>query len=65
VAAGDQIKIVSRDPNAVPLTEIFRLYAAKVYRPSDFAAVQKLLRVPGLPAGWSDYFRDRLANTAA
>jgi MOSC domain-containing protein YiiM len=65
VVAGDQIKIMSRDPNAVPLTEIFRLYAAKVYRASDFAAVQKLLRVPDLPVSWSDYFRERLADSAA
>ena len=64
VAAGDDIKIISRDPNAVPLTEIYRLYAAKVFRPSDFAAVEKLLRVRDLPAGWRDYFRDRLADSA-
>jgi MOSC domain-containing protein YiiM len=65
VAAGDQVKIVSRDRNAVPLTEIFRLYAAKVYRASDFAAVQKLLRVPDLPVSWGDYFRERLTDSAA
>jgi MOSC domain-containing protein YiiM len=62
VAAGDQIKIVSRDPNAVPLTEIYRLYAAKVYRRSDTAAVQKLLRVSALPGSWADYFRNRLES---
>lgn len=60
VGAGDEMKIVSRDPNAVPVSEITRLYAEKRYSTADVASLQQALRVPGLPESWKAYFRERL-----
>lgn len=65
IRAGDEIKIVARDAEAVPLPEIFRLYRVKAFSPGDIASLEKLLRVPSLPASWGDYFRERLAESAA
>jgi MOSC domain-containing protein YiiM len=60
VGAGDEIAAVSRDPDAVPVTEITRLYVAKRYTAADVAAVRRALRVAALPESWKDYFRERL-----
>src|SRR2546429_2881161 len=35
VGAGDEIKVIARDPNGVPVSEITRLYAEKRYGDSD------------------------------
>ena len=60
VGAGDDITVLSRDANAVPVSEVTRLYVAKAYRPDDVAAVQRALRVAALTESWKDYFRERL-----
>jgi MOSC domain-containing protein YiiM len=63
VAAGDTIEALARDPNAVPVSEITRLYIAKRYEPDDVEAVRRALRVAALPESWKAYFRDRLQRT--
>jgi MOSC domain-containing protein YiiM len=60
VGAGDEIKVIARDPNAVPVSEITRLYVAKRYDDDDVASVRRALRVEALPEGWKAYFRERL-----
>jgi MOSC domain-containing protein YiiM len=60
VGAGDEIKAMDRDTNAVPVSEITRLYAAKRYGDADVAAVLRALRVGALPESWKAYFRERL-----
>ena len=60
VGAGDDITVLSRDPNAVPVSEITRLYVAKAYSADDVASVRRALRVEALPASWKDYFRERI-----
>jgi MOSC domain-containing protein YiiM len=60
VGAGDEIKAMDRDTNAVPVSEITRLYAAKRYGNADVAAVRRALRVAALPESWKAYFRERL-----
>jgi MOSC domain-containing protein YiiM len=62
VGAGDEIKPIARDPNAVPVSEITRLYIAKRFSPEDVASLRRALLVAALPASWKDYFRDRLAK---
>jgi MOSC domain-containing protein YiiM len=62
VGAGDEIKPISRDPNAVPVSEITRLYIAKRFSNVDVASLRRALLVSALPASWKDYFRDRLAK---
>jgi MOSC domain-containing protein YiiM len=60
VGAGDEIKLIAREANAVPVSAITRLYIGKRYGDDDVALVQRALRVAALPEGWKGYFRERL-----
>ncbi len=60
VGSGDEIKLIARDPNGVPVSEITRLYAEKRYGDSDVTAVRRALRVAALPEPWKEYFQARL-----
>jgi MOSC domain-containing protein YiiM len=62
VGAGDEVKVIARDPNAVPVTEITRLYIAKRYGNDDLTSVRRALQVAALPESWKEYFRARLAR---
>lgn len=62
VGAGDEIKAIAQDENAVPVSAITRLYLAKNYGDDDLALLRKALRVAALPESWKEYFRERLAN---
>src|SRR5260221_848738 len=65
VGAGDEIKVISRDENAVPVSEITRLYIAKRYDDGDVKSLRRALRVGALPDGWKQYFGDRLERARA
>jgi MOSC domain-containing protein YiiM len=60
VGAGDEIKVIARDPEGVAVSEITRLYAAKRYGANEAASVRRALRVAALPEVWKEYFRERL-----
>ncbi|MGC1873060.1 MAG: MOSC domain-containing protein [Acidobacteriaceae bacterium] len=60
VGAGDEMKLIHRDPNGVPVSEITRLYAEKQYSDADVGVVRRAIRVEALPEGWKEYFRERL-----
>jgi MOSC domain-containing protein YiiM len=62
VGVGDEIEVISRDGNAVPVSEITRLYIAKRFAPEDVKSLQRALQVPALPESWKEYFRERLAR---
>jgi MOSC domain-containing protein YiiM len=62
VGAGDEIKLIAREPNAVPVSEITRLYLAKSYNDADVDSLRRALRVAALPESWKGYFRERLAQ---
>jgi MOSC domain-containing protein YiiM len=62
VGAGDEIKLIAREPNAVPVSEITRLYSAKSYNDADVHSLRRALRVAALPKSWKGYFRERLAQ---
>ena len=65
VGAGDEIKRVARDPNAVPVSEITRLYIAKRFNGEDIASLRRALQVDALPEIWKGYFSERLQKTKA
>jgi MOSC domain-containing protein YiiM len=65
VGAGDEIEVIARDPNAVPVLEIMRLYIAKKYGDRDLDSIRRALQVPSLPDGWKDYFREVLQQMHA
>lgn len=60
VGADDEIKLIARDPNLVPVSEITRLYIAKRYADADATSVLRALGVAALPESWKEYFRERL-----
>ncbi len=57
VAAGDAVDLVAEDDHQITVADVVGLYAAD-------AANQDLLRraskLPALPEGWRQYFRERL-----
>lgn len=62
VGAGDEIEVFARDPNAVSVSEITRLYLAKRYGSADLTSLRRALQVAALPESWKAYFRERLQN---
>jgi len=63
VDAGDPIHAIARDPNAIPVSGITRLYVAKRYGEEETASVQRALLVDALPESWKRYFRKRLQKS--
>src|ERR1700724_2023159 len=45
VGAGDEIKLLARDPQAVPVSEITRLYITRRFNTADVGLLQKALQV--------------------
>jgi MOSC domain-containing protein YiiM len=60
VGAGDEIKVISRDANAVPVSEITRLYVLKRWGTEELAWLRHALQVAALPEDWRGYFRERM-----
>src|SRR3989441_3564538 len=60
VGAGDEMKVIAREANAVPVSEIVYLYVVKRYGEAEIRAVRRALRVPELPESWKEYFRERV-----
>jgi len=60
VEAGDMIERLSRDPAAVPVSEITRLYIAKRYGPAEVQSARRALRVDALPQSWKEHLAERL-----
>lgn len=61
VGTGDEMTRIAHDPDAVPVSEITRLYIAKRFSPDDVRWVQRALAAEALPESWKEYFRRRLA----
>ena len=60
VEAGDEVTVLSRDTNAVPVPEITRLYVTKRWGTEELVSLRRALQVPVLPEDWKDYFRERM-----
>lgn len=65
VGPGDEITLIARDPNAVAISEITRLYTARKYREADISLVRRALQVASFPESWKDHFRNFLQNMTA
>ena len=65
VGADDEIKLLARDPNRVPVSEITRLYLRHKYDRDDVASLRRVLQVAAVPDSWKEYFRERLEGTTA
>ncbi len=62
VQVGDEIQLVARDANEVPVSAITRLYTAKRIGNEDRDTVRRALKVDSLPADWKSYFREKLGE---
>ena len=65
VSAGDEITAIARDPNAVPVSEITRLYVEKTYGDADVISIRRALQVVALPESWKSHLRERLERMSA
>src|SRR5580704_4131632 len=65
VGVGDEIKVIGRETQAVPVSEITRLYVAKRYGEVEIRAVRRALEVKELAESWKEYFRERLRYAAS
>jgi MOSC domain-containing protein YiiM len=62
VAAGDAFKLLSRNPSAVTIEEMNRLFVPEKY---NRALLEKALATSALPQDWHDYLSRRLPGTIA
>jgi MOSC domain-containing protein YiiM len=60
VEVGDEMRPLSQDPNAVPVSAITQLYIAKQYSDADLQMLRRAQRVTALPESWKEYFRAQL-----
>jgi MOSC domain-containing protein YiiM len=65
VGAGDEITVLTRDANAVPVPEITRLYVAKRWGAEELVSLRRALQVEALPEDWKKYFRERMQKMSA
>ena len=64
VGAGDEIRQLSREADAIPVSEITRLYIAKRFAPEDLHALQRAMKVEAFPESWKNYFQERIGKTS-
>ena len=60
VGAGDELNVVGRDPNGVPVSEITRLYIAKSYGDDDLSFVAACFASCCVAGELEGVFRERL-----
>ena len=60
VGSGDEIRLVGLESNAVPVSEITRLYVAKKFSKQDFDVFRRISSVEALPERWKEYLAERL-----
>ena len=65
VGAGDEVRLLSHNPESVSVSTVTRLYVAKRYARSDARAVRRALTVEALPEGWKEYFEEKLRRVGA
>src|ERR1051326_1239621 len=57
VNAGDEIALLSRDDNQIPIADITRLYA---FAKNDVEGLRRVLEVKALSESWRGYFQNQL-----
>ena len=56
MSAGDSFEFLSREPQAISIAEMNRLFVEEKYNSSVLA---KAIATPALPQDWRDYFQKR------
>jgi MOSC domain-containing protein YiiM len=65
VGAGDDLHLLSHNPDAVSISEITRLYLAKEYGPEDASHVRRAIAANALPDSWRTHFQEKLDRLSA
>lgn len=65
VGAGDDLTLLSHDPDSVSISEITRLYVAKEYSPDDVRQIRLAVAAKALPEGWRSWFEEELNRIRA
>jgi len=60
VGAGDDLILLSHDPESVSISGITRLYVAKEYGTEDVCQVRRAIAAKELPDSWRTYFQEKL-----
>lgn len=60
VGTGDELILLSHDPDSVPISEITRLYVEKKYDPEDARQARRAMAVKALSDSWKTYFQEKL-----
>ena len=58
--AGDEMTVVGRETEPVPVAAITRLYLAKRFSDEDARQVRRALEVEAVPESWKGWFREKL-----
>ena len=65
VGAGDDLTLLSHDPDSVSISEIIRLYLAREYTPEDVRQIQLAMAAKALPERWRTWFEEELNRIRA
>ena len=65
VGSGDDLTLLSHDPDSVPVSEITRLYVAKEYGREDARQVRRAIAAKALPKSWRTWFEEKLHRLSA
>lgn len=65
VGAGDELTLISHDPDSVSIAEITRLYVAKEFGPEDARQVRRAIAAKALPDSWRTWLEDKLVRLGA
>ncbi len=60
VGAGDDLTLLSHEPDSVSISEITRLYVAKEYGLEDARQVRRVIAAEALPGSWRTFFQEKL-----
>lgn len=65
IAAGDEMTLLNRAFDSVPVSEITRLYVEKDYSPEDGRQVRRAIAAEALPESWKTWFQEKLDRLGA
>jgi len=60
IGVDDEITLIGRDPESIPVSAITRLYIAKSYDAEDLLLVDRALRLKALPESWKQWLAERV-----
>jgi len=60
IGVDDEITLIGREPESIPVSAITRLYIAKSYDAEDLLLVDRALRLKALPESWKQWLAERV-----